>query len=87
MEKEATSSVICKFKRDFCNETYYGERLVNSFYTLTISKKNSIVDARLGSKYASQLPQVCWFYCLGYKDNKYRLSNKGSVLTERDQIF
>ena len=31
MEKEVTSSVICKFKPDFCNETYYGERLVNGF--------------------------------------------------------
>ena len=31
MAKEATSGVICKFKRDFCSETYYGERLVNGF--------------------------------------------------------
>ena len=31
MAKEPTSGVIFKFKRDFCNETYYGERLVNGF--------------------------------------------------------
>ena len=39
MAKEATSGVICKFKRDFCSETYYGERLVNGFKALTIFEK------------------------------------------------
>ena len=62
MAKEATSGVICKFKRDFCSETYYGERLVNGFKALTIFEKNSISDIRLGCKYVSELPQVWWFY-------------------------